>query len=157
MSAKTLEQKIADIVRMLGSDNEKEVLASVYGLRRTLASAGTDLHGLAAGIEKLGQAANGGALSKQEMEKLFRAGYAKGVEEAETSLHCLDDFRSTDGSPPWDAVALYLQRNKNRLDSKHYDFVDDMAARTAWGREPTPKQHQYLFSLFFKLGGRITN
>jgi hypothetical protein len=78
------------------------------------------------------------------------------VEEAETKLHGLDDFRSTDGKPPWDAVALYLQRNKSRLDSKHHDFVDDMAARTAWGREPTPKQHRYLFSLFFKLGGRIT-
>jgi hypothetical protein len=25
-----------------------------------------------------------------------------------------------------------------------------------YGREPTPKQHQYLHSLFYKLGGRIT-
>jgi hypothetical protein len=156
MSAKTLEERLACFIRLLDSNQGGEVIAAVHSLKRVLASHGTDLNGLAGAVEKLGQAANGSTLSKQEMEKLFRAGYARGVEEAETKLHGLDDFRSTDGRPPWDAVALYLQRNKSRLDSKHHDFVDDMAARTAWEREPTPKQHQYLHSLFYKLGGKIT-
>ena len=29
-----------------------------------------------------------------------------------------------------------------------------MASRTVYGREPTEKQHKYLHSLFFKLGGK---
>jgi len=38
----------------------------------------------------------------------------------------------------------------------HHAFVDDVAARTVYGREPTPNQHKYLHSLFYKLGGKIT-
>jgi len=34
--------------------------------------------------------------------------------------------------------------------------IDNMASRTVYGREPTPKQHRYLHFLFFKLGGKIT-
>jgi len=53
------------------------------------------------------------------------------------------------------AIARLLEE-KHRLPSKHHEFIDDMASRTVYGREPTPKQHQYLHSLFFKLGGKIT-
>jgi hypothetical protein len=154
----TLEEKIARIVRVLSSDRDGEVLAAVHQLKRVLASHNTDFNGLANGIEKFGNMnGNDGSLSEGEMEKIYHAGYAKGVEDAENKLHGIDGFRSTNGnSPAWEAVAHFLQRNKHRLDSKHHDFVDDMAARTAWGREPTEKQHKYLRSLFFKLGGKIT-
>jgi len=53
-------------------------------------------------------------------------------------------------------VALYVQREKHRLPAQHHQFVDDMAARTVWEREPTDRQHRYLRSLFLKLGGKIT-
>jgi len=52
-------------------------------------------------------------------------------------------------------VALFVQREKHRLPAQHHEFIDDMASRTVYGREPTPKQHQYLHSLFYKLGGTI--
>jgi hypothetical protein len=150
-----LEEKIARIVRVLASNRDGEVLAAVHQLKRVLASHNTDFNGLANGIEKFGKM--NGSLSEGEMEKIYHAGYAKGVEDTENKLHGIDDFRSTDGKgPAWEAVAQFLQRNKHRLDSKHHDFVDDMASRTAWGREPTEKQHKYLRSLFFKLGGKIT-
>jgi hypothetical protein len=55
----------------------------------------------------------------------------------------------------WNDVALFLQRNKTRLDEKHHEFVDDMATRTVWGREPTERQHKYLHSLFFNWAGRL--
>jgi hypothetical protein len=51
-------------------------------------------------------------------------------------------------------VALYLQREKGRLPEKHYEFIDRMV-HCLRPVEPTPKQRQYLHSLFFKLGGRI--
>ena len=53
-------------------------------------------------------------------------------------------------------VALYVQRERHRLPDRHHEFINDMASRTAYGREPTPKQHQYLHSLFLKLGGKFT-
>jgi hypothetical protein len=151
----TPEEKIARVILLLGSNEDGEVIAAVGGLKRLLASAGTDLHGLASAIEKLGKM-NSIGLSKAEVEKVFHAGYAKGVEDTENKLHGIDEFRSADGKPAWEAVALYCQRNKERLAIKHHEFVDDMASRTPWGREPTEKQHKYLHSLFFKLGGRIT-
>jgi hypothetical protein len=90
------------------------------------------------------------------MKKIYSAGYAAGVQAAEARQHGVNDFHNADGKPDWDAVALFLQRNKNRLDLRHHEFVDDMASRTVWGREPTERQHKYLHSLFHKLGGQIT-
>jgi hypothetical protein len=52
---KTLEEKIAAVVRLLASDRDGEVIAAVNALKRTLASAGTDINGLALGIENLGK------------------------------------------------------------------------------------------------------
>lgn len=64
---KTFEEKIACIVRMLGSDRDHEVLASVRALKRTLTSAGADLNDLPNGIEKLGKT-NGGGPSREEIK-----------------------------------------------------------------------------------------
>ena len=49
--------KIAKLVPLLGSDRDTEVLATVRAIRRTLASAGSDLHALADTLESLGLAA----------------------------------------------------------------------------------------------------
>jgi hypothetical protein len=68
----------------------------------------------------------------------------------------VSDFHGIDSKPSWEDVALFCQREKYRLDARHHEFIDDMASRSAWGREPTEKQHKYLHSLFFKLGGKIT-
>jgi hypothetical protein len=84
------------------------------------------------------------------MRKAIDDAYAMGVHDAE------NDFHNTDGKPGWEAVALFLQRNKDRLEARHHQFVDDMASRTVYGREPNEKQHKYLHSLFYKLGGKLT-
>ena len=78
------------------------------------------------------------------------------MKATEAKQHGTGAFRNTDGALEWTEVALYCQREKQRLPSKHHEFIDDMASRTVYGREPTPKQHQYLRGLFFKLGGKIT-
>ena len=52
-------------------------------------------------------------------------------------------------------IARYVHREKRRLADKHHEFIDAIAiALRGW--EPTQKQHQYLHSLFYKLGGRLT-
>ena len=141
------EEKIALALRLLDSDKVGEVVAAVLALKRLLQSLGTDLDGLASGFEKILSSNGNGAITQAEMNKAISDAYAAGVQDAENRFHGADDFHSTDGKPNWGAVALFLQRNKHRLDAKHHTFVDDMAR----GREPTERQHKY-----YKLGGKIT-
>jgi hypothetical protein len=145
---KTLEERIADIIRMLGANEDGLVLNAVSSLKRVLASAGTDLHGLAHGIENLGKST---VVPDEIKKKIWDAA----VQHTENRLHGADDFASTDGKPTWQSVALYCQRNINRLDAKHHDFINKVAAQTVWDQEPTERMHKYLFSLFLRLGGRI--
>ena len=142
---KTLEEKIADRIRVLASDKPGEVVAAANALKLILASAGTDMNGLARAIENLGKNAD-------QMKKVWDAA----VQHTENRLHGTDEFRSTDGKPTWQSVALYCQRNKRRLRPQTHEFVDKMAAQTVWNREPSERQHKYLFALFLQLGGKIT-
>ena len=120
-------------------------------LRRALETNGLDIHAVAEPLE----ATNGKHIPEEEMRRLYDAGFAAGVQAAENRQHGSDDFIGTDGKPTWEGVALFLQRNKHRLDPKHHD------SSTTWRRgphgeqEPTERQHRYLRSLFFKLGGKI--
>jgi hypothetical protein len=152
----TREEKIAYALRLLDSDKAGEIVAAVHALKRLLQSLGTDWDGLASGFEKILNGNGGGAITQAEMNAAISDAYAAGVQDAENRFHGADDFHSTDGKPVWEAVALFLQRNKHRLDMKHHQFIDDMASRTVWGREPSERQHKYLHSLFFKLGAKLT-
>ena len=132
--------------------------AALCAMARKLEKYGCTFLDLANHIEN-----GGGGLSDADKQKISAAienaraiGYAEGVKAVEARQHGTGAFRNTDGTLEWTEVALYCQRQKHRLDAKHHKFIDDMASRTVYGREPTPKQHQYLHSLFYKLGGKIT-
>jgi len=145
---KTLEQRIAMVIRLLASDKDGEILAATAALKRTLASAGTDINGLAHGIENLGKST---VVPDEIKKKIWDAA----VQHTENRLHGADDFINADGKPTWEAVALFCQRNKQRLRPQTHEFVDKMASQTVWDQEPTEKQHKYLFALFLQLGGKI--
>ena len=147
--------RLAACVRLLASDRSGEVAAALASVQRMLTS-GVDLHAIAERIETppgLNETTKQGI--RKAVEDARAAGYAEGVKAAENKQHGADAFRSTGGAE-WIRVALFVQREKHRLPSQHHQFVDDMAARTVWEREPTEKQHKYLHSLFLKLGGKIT-
>jgi hypothetical protein len=61
-----IAERLGKLVRLLASDRDGEVVAAVRGLRRTLASAGMDFHGLAALVEKGTNGANGNEKSARE-------------------------------------------------------------------------------------------
>jgi hypothetical protein len=145
---KTLEERLASLIRLLNSDKDGEILATVHALKRTLESAGTDMNGFARGIENLGKNAE---VSKDQMKKIWDAA----VQHTENRLHGAEDFASTDGKPTWQSVALYCQRNKYKLRPQTHEFVDKMASQTVWNKEPSERQHKYLFALFLQLGGKI--
>ena len=142
----TLEQRIAMAIRLLASDRDGEIIAAVHALRRVLASAGTDLNGLAHGVENLGK-----GISNEERKKIWDAA----VMHTENRLHGADEFIDSSGKPTWQSVALYCQRNKHRLAPKHHEFIDKVASQTVYDREPTERMHKYLFSLFLQLGGKL--
>ena len=151
-----LAAKLGKPIRLLASDSRGEAIAALCAIARLLEAYGQSFHELADHVET-------GGLTEEAKQKIGAAikqarieGYAEGVKAAESKQHGTGAFRNTDGALEWTEVALYCQRQKHRLLEKHHEFVDDMAARTVWGREPTPRQHQYLHSLFFKLGGKIT-
>ena len=144
----TLEQRLAAVVRLLASNSDGEVLAAVQALRRTLQSAGTDINGLAQGIENLGK-------STVVPDEIKRKIWDAAVQHTENRLHGADDFIESTGKPTWQAVALFCQRNINRLDTRHHDFINKVAAQTVYDQEPTERMHKYLFSLFLRLGGKI--
>lgn len=151
---KTYEQRLADLIRRLGTEHEGEAIATVRALGRALASRGLTFTDLGDGIERLAS----GGLTQSEMERICDAAYAKGVcdtehrhAEAETTVYGL----LPDGSTDWETVALYCQRHKSRLDARHHQFLDDMASRLTWGGAPSSeKQGRYLLSLFRQIGGR---
>jgi hypothetical protein len=151
--------RLGDIICRLASTNEGEIIATVLVLQRLLEAHGADIHVLVEHLENGG----GGSLSdavkekvRAEIEQAFNDGYAEGVRAAGSKQHGTGAFRNTDGTLEWSEVALFVQREKHRLAPKHHEFIDDMASRTVYGREPTPRQHQYMHSLFYKLGGKIT-
>jgi hypothetical protein len=150
--------RLGDIVRRLSSTSDGEIVAAVHAIWRLLAAYGADILGLVDHIEQAG-----GGLTEEfkqkvraEIDQAYDRGYADGVQAAESKQHGTGAFRNTDGTLEWTEVALFVQRQKHRLDLRHHDFIDDMASRTVYGREPAPKQHQYLHNLFYKLGGKIT-
>jgi hypothetical protein len=151
---KTYEQRLADLVRRLGTEHEGEAIATVRALGRTLASRGLTFTDLGDGIEKLAT----GGLTQGEMERIRDASYAKGVLDTERKLaegQAIFGLRSN-GETDWEAIALYCQREKARVvEAKSREFVDDMASRMTWGREPSEKQGRYLLSIFRQLGGRM--
>src|SRR5215472_18431597 len=150
--------KLGKPIRLLASNSRGEAFAALCAIARLLEAYGQSFHELADHVEK----ANGG-FSEADKQKINAAiesarieGYAEGVKAAESKQHGTGAFRNTDGTLEWTEVALYCQRQKHRLPEKNHEFIDDMAARTVYGREPTPKQHRYLHFLFFRLGGKIT-
>ena len=139
-------------IRLLASDKDGEIIAAVCALKRVLESAGTDINGLANGIENLGKAEKKAAeMLAQERKKIWDTA----VQHTENRLHGADEFIDSSGKPTWQSVALYCQRNKHRLAPKHHEFIDKVASQTVYDREPTERMHKYLFSLFLQLGGKI--
>jgi hypothetical protein len=146
----TPEQKLGTLIQLLASEQDGEALAAARAIVRTLQATGADIHTLAERVES----ANGGKLSEAEMRKLYDAGYQAGMRAVENKQHGAGDFHNVDGLPAWNEIALFCQRNNDRLRPNERESVNDMAARTVW-REPSEKQAKWLRSIFFRLGGRL--
>ena len=140
--------KLGKLIRMLSSDRDGEVVAAAHAIKRTLQSAGADVHTLAGLIEKPSS-----GLSETDVRRIYDAGFQDGLRKAEDAQHGDRTFRNVDGTPDWKEVAQFCHERVNQLRPNEQQFVNDMAGRTMW-REPSEKQGKWLLSIFYKLGGR---
>jgi hypothetical protein len=141
--------KLGNVLRMLSSNNDGDILATVRAIMCLLQAHGTDIHALIEHFE------NGGISEKYQEEvraqikKAHEVGYEKGVRAAEAR------FRP-DGKLEFSEVALFVEREINRLPPDKHEFIHKMALYARQELEPTPKQGKFLFDLFVQyLGGRI--
>jgi hypothetical protein len=150
LPSKTAET-LANVVRRLSSDHDGEIIAAMHIILRLLESCGGDIHALAAQVE------NGGGMSEKyreevraQIKKAHEVGYEKGVRAAEAR------FRP-DGKLEFSEVALFAERQINRLPPDKHEFIHKMAFYARQELQPSPKQGKFLFDLFVQyLGGRIT-
>jgi hypothetical protein len=140
--------RIAQLIRLLSSDRDGEVIAAARALGRTLHGAGLDVHSLAEQIEK-----GSGSFNETEARKLYDAGYEQGY-QAGTSANGREGFH--DISSPlatWHETAHWCQQHSEQLRPREHEFVDQMTAQTLW-REPTERQGRWLKSIYHRLGGK---
>jgi hypothetical protein len=147
--------RLASCIRLLLSANDGGRNAAILGIQRTLGTIGedrsVDIHALAEHIE------NGGGLTegdknkiRSEIENARAIGYAEGVRAAEAR------FRP-DGKLEFSEVALFAERQINRLPPDKHEFIHKMAFYARQQIEPSQKQGKFLFDLFVQyLGGRIS-
>jgi hypothetical protein len=134
-------EKLEKLLKLLASDKDGEVVAAAHAIRRTLTSAGTDFHELAARVK-------GEKIPESEMKRVYDAGYREGKDSAATA----QGF--SNAGPSWHEMATFCADHDNgRLTSKESGFVNDMV-RWCARREPSEKQGKWLHSIYVKLGRR---
>jgi hypothetical protein len=146
-------KRIATLFRMLSSDFEGEVLNAVVAMKRLFAAEGLAFNDIATVIESCNGEIEERKYSDSDAEIIFARGVEKGRAEQVRVQEGPPEFYDADGHPRWNAIALFCQKNHQRLRPIEQGFVDDMAGNTLW-REPSEKQARWLLSIFLRLGGR---
>ena len=142
--------KLGNVIRRLSSSSDGEIVAAVHAMLRLLHSYGADIHTLAERIENGGMSEKYQEEVRAQIKKAHEVGYEKGVRAAEAR------FRP-DGKLEFSEVALFVERQINRLPPDKHEFIHKMAFYARQELEPSPKQGKFLFDLFVQyLGGRIT-
>jgi hypothetical protein len=119
----SVAKRIGRLIGRLGSDHDGEVLNAVALLKKLFCTERLSFSDIAAVIED-------------------RAG-----------TEVRKQYYDAAGRPRWHEIALFCQRNSDRLESvKERMFVDQMAGWTV-AREPSEKQASWLESIFARLGG----
>jgi hypothetical protein len=133
---------------MLSSTHSGEVIAAREALQKNLKENGTDIHAL---VDRTG------GISEEDMKLLFDAGYKKGCADTESKQVVSSVyFNNIDGSPNWEEMAKFCQQRNDKLTKENErKFVADVASQAVWGREFTPRQKNWLLSIFYKLGGKL--
>jgi hypothetical protein len=143
-------RKLVACIRLLSSDKEFEREGALSGVQRLLKGADVNMtNALADHITNGGLTEAYKQQVRDAVDNTRTAAYADGVKAAEAR------FRP-DGKLEFSEVALFAERQINRLPPDKHEFIHKMAVYARQEYEPTPKQGKFLFDLFVQyLGGRI--
>jgi len=143
-------RKLVACIRLLSSDKEFEREGALSGVQRLLKGADVNMtNALADHITNGGLTEAYKQQVRDAVDNARTAAYADGVKAAEAR------FRP-DGKLEFSEVALFAERQINRLPPDKHEFIHKMAVYARQEYEPTPKQGKFLFDLFVQyLGGRI--
>jgi len=140
--------KLQKYLRLLGSNQDGEVLAAARALIRTLENNGADIHILADAIVQPS------GFAEAEMRKLYNAGYERGCLDTRRAAENGPMFRSVniDDEPSWNEIARECAAHPARMKGEHEEnFVKQMVRRTARGGEPSPKQADWLRKIYARV------
>jgi hypothetical protein len=150
----TTAKRIGKLVRMFGSSFENEGHVALSKLKSLLAEERLTFSDIATVLENASGEIEELKFSESDMKEAYGCGIKKGRVEEARRQHGPPEFYDEDGRPRWNAIALFCQKQQERLKPNEKEFIDDMAAQTMW-REPSEKQAKWILSIFIRLGGRI--
>ena len=133
----SVAERLAKLIRLLGSDRNGEVVAAVEAIKRTLKERNLDLHSLADLVIK-GEKRD--APTKSDLRTAYNDGYQDGRRTA------VDEM--SDG---WHEVAQFCMIHSKILKDYELSFVKQMLSLTERGRAPSEKQGRWLNSLHARI------
>ena len=166
----TLEGRLAQIIRMLCSDREGDVIAAIHAFVRTLKAAGNNhIHALADRIEKSDANSEARAsLNAAEMQRIYDGAYQKGFTDgsehgrksaivAAPSIGTFNiGINSGVNGYSWQQIAQHCLANKHLFHGRDYEFIESIAEQLEYRPTPSPPQAKWLKDLFMrKFNGRI--
>jgi hypothetical protein len=142
-----IAERLRQLIRLLSSDADGEVLGAARALNRTLKGAKLDIHTLADSI-----GANGKEYTKAQLLKARELGIEEG-RRLEREEQGAPVFRSVnlDEEPTWHEIAVECAAHPNRLYDGQKKFVKDMVRRTVHGGEPTEKHASWLRKVYVRV------
>jgi hypothetical protein len=125
---------LAKLLRMLGTDRDGELVATVYTLRRVLSSSKLDLHDLAGIVEAPSVVPPSGSGRADSGAPRWRRWNDDNVE---TEL-------------PWREMVVTCMRHLDRFTDRECKFIRSMGG---WRDDPSAKQLGWLVALFERVRG----
>jgi hypothetical protein len=151
MSAK----HIAQLVRMLASNQPGEVAVYATALSKFLPGTGLSFNDIAIVIENCNGEIEEYKYGDSDAAVIFTKGVEQGKTEAQRNgaSRPAADFYDENGMPRWSEMAGFCSQHASRLNAWETEFIDSISARLI-DRELTPKMEVHLTKIFIKLGGK---
>ena len=164
----SLEERLAQLIRLLCSDREGEVIAAIHAFVRTLKAAGNNrIHALADQVEKSdGNSKARAALNAAEMQRIYDTAYQKGFADgsehgrknaivAAPSIGTFNIGAGVNGYS-WQQIARHCLANKHLFHGRDYEFIESVTEQLEYRPTPSPPQAKWLKDLFMRrFDGRI--
>ncbi len=132
--------RLAKLIRLLGSERDGEVLGAVSAMKRVLQTAGLDLHAIAERVTN-----NGGGNAYDEYRRGYQAGLQHGFQSGHANATATQN-QFTDGDELQQAAQFCTARAAH-LNARERDFVVNMERLTKPRLQLTPKQEVWLLDI----------